>query len=92
MFPYLSGDLHVGHGRNYILGDVVVRLKTMQDTTSSRRWAGTRSGLPAENAATPTTSTRRWTAKHRPMKEQLSRASYTLNREIVTVDYYRWTQ
>jgi len=98
MFPYPSGDLHVGHGRNYILGDVVVRLKTMQgyDVLSPMGWDAF--GLPAENAAIannipPAIWTKRNIAR---MKEQLLSWGlvYDWNREIASYlpDYYRWTQ
>ena len=98
MFPYPSGDLHVGHGRNYILGDVVTRLKTMQgyDVLSPMGWDAF--GLPAENAAIankihPAVWTKRNIAR---MKEQLISwgLAYDWNREIASClpDYYRWTQ
>ncbi len=98
MFPYPSGDLHVGHGRNYILGDVVTRLKTMQGhhVLSPMGWDAF--GLPAENAAIanrihPATWTRRNIAR---MKEQLVSwgLAYDWNREIASCEpeYYRWTQ
>jgi leucyl-tRNA synthetase len=98
MFPYPSGDLHVGHGRNYILGDVVTRLKTMQghQVLSPMGWDAF--GLPAENAAIanrihPSVWTKRNIAR---MKEQLLSWGlvYDWNREIASCDpsYYRWTQ
>ncbi len=98
MFPYPSGDLHVGHGRNYILGDVVTRLKIMQghNVLSPMGWDAF--GLPAENAAiTNKVPPAAWTRKNiARMKEQLISwgLGYDWNREIAscTPEYYRWTQ
>jgi leucyl-tRNA synthetase len=98
MFPYPSGDLHVGHGRNYILGDVVTRLKRMQGHSVLTPMGWDAFGLPAENAAIankihPAAWTRRNIAR---MKEQLVSwgLAYDWEREIASCDasYYRWTQ
>lgn len=99
MFPYPSGDrLHVGHGRNYILADVVVRYKIMQgfNVLSPMGWDAF--GLPAENDAikkgiAPWVSVRR---NIDAMKPQFRRwgVGYDWERELATCDpaYYRWTQ
>ena len=98
MFPYPSGDLHVGHGRNYILGDVVTRLKRMQGHSVLTPMGWDAFGLPAENAAIqnrihPATWTRKNIAR---MKEQLNHwgMAYDWDREIASCEpsYYTWTQ
>jgi leucyl-tRNA synthetase len=98
MFPYPSGTMHVGHGRNYIIGDVVTRYKTIQgfNVLSPMGWDAF--GLPAENAAKargvhPKQSTRE-NITH--MKRQLNSwgVGYDWEREVATCHpaYYRWTQ
>jgi len=98
MFPYPSGTMHVGHGRNYIIGDVLTRYMIMRgyDVLSPMGWDAF--GLPAENAAKdmgihPGESTAR-NISH--MKRQLDSwgIGYDWNREVTTSDpgYYRWTQ
>ena len=98
MFPYPSGMLHVGHGRNYIIGDVVTRYKMMRgyEVLSPMGWDAF--GLPAENAAIknqslPATWVRRNIAY---MKEQFRKwgVGYDWRREVNTSapDYYKWTQ
>ena len=98
MFPYPSGTLHVGHARNYILGDVVVRYKLMKgyNVLSPMGWDAF--GLPAENAAIkegihPAIFT--WN-NIAAMKRQLLHwgTGYDWDREVAACDheYYRWTQ
>jgi leucyl-tRNA synthetase len=98
MFPYPSGDLHVGHGRNYIIGDAVVRYKLMHgfNVLSPMGWDAF--GLPAENAAIKSNvHPKTWTLKNiKRMKEQFFQwgCGYDWNREVTAClpDYYKWTQ
>jgi leucyl-tRNA synthetase len=98
MFPYPSGVLHVGHGRNYIIGDVVSRYKMMRgyEVLSPMGWDAF--GLPAENAAIKKgVLPRTWVEQNiSHMKEQFRRwgVGYDWRREVNTsaVDYYKWTQ
>ena len=98
MFAYPSGHAHVGHVRNYIIGDVVARLKRLQGFNVLHPFGWDAFGLPAENAAIksgihPETSTLGNIAH---MKGQLQRLgiSYAWGRELATClpDYYRWNQ
>ena len=98
MFPYPSGKLHVGHGRNYIIGDAVARYKKMQgfDVLTPMGWDAF--GLPAENAAiktgTPPAAYTR--ANIATMKKQLRAwgCMYDWKKEVTSCDpdYYQWTQ
>ena len=98
MFPYPSGKLHVGHGRNYIIGDAVARYKKMQgyDVLTPMGWDAF--GLPAENAAIKTgTPPAEYTVGNiATMKEQLRAwgCMYDWDKEVTSCmpDYYKWTQ
>jgi leucyl-tRNA synthetase len=98
MFPYPSNVLHVGHGRNYILGDVLVRYKLMRGFNVLSPMGYDAFGLPAENAAietgTPPAESTRINIEN--IRRQLKSwgLGYDWDREISTCepDYYKWTQ
>ncbi|MCF8011204.1 MAG: leucine--tRNA ligase [Clostridiales bacterium] len=99
MFPYPSGKLHMGHLRNYSIGDVVARFNTMQGYHVIHPMGWDAFGLPAENAAMKhgAESPYQWTWDNiNAMRSQLKQMgfSYDWNREVATCHpgYYKWSQ
>lgn len=98
MFPYPSGNLHMGHVRNYSIGDVIARFKTMHGYNVLHPIGWDSFGLPAENAAIKhKTPPAKWTTENiANMNRQLHAMglSYDWDREVTTClpEYYKWTQ
>lgn len=98
MFPYPSGNLHMGHVRNYSIGDVVARFKSMQGYNVLHPMGWDAFGMPAENAAIKNgVHPAKWTwnnIENMRRQQQKLGLSYDWEREVATchANYYKWTQ
>ena len=98
MFPYPSGNLHMGHVRNYSIGDVIAHFRTMKGFNVLHPMGWDSFGMPAENAAIKhNIPPKKWTLENiANMTRQLKALglSYDWDREVTTCkeDYYKWTQ
>jgi leucyl-tRNA synthetase len=98
MFAYTSGDIHIGHFRNYTIGDVVARYKRMNGFDVLHPFGWDAFGLPAEEAAIKKkVDPERWTLNNIAVSRSTIKrcgVSYDWDREVITClpDYYKWTQ